>query len=98
MRTMPKKDATKAAFVRALPSTMPAKDVVEKAKEAGHKLTTAYVYVIRSQARSGGKRRKNGAPPKDAEARLLAAASDLGFSRSIALLTDEKARLTRLLR
>lgn len=96
---MPKRDATKAAFVRGLPDSMPAKDVVEKAKEAGHKLTTAYVYVIRSQARAGGK--KNGAAPrpsKDAQARLLAAASEIGISRSIELLTAEKARLTRLLR
>jgi hypothetical protein len=98
---MPKKDATKAAFVRGLPDNMPAKDVVEKAKEAGLKLTTAYVYVIRSQARGGGKKRKNGASPrasKDAQVRLIAAASELGISRSIDLLTEEKARLTRLLR
>ena len=53
---MTKKDASKAEFVRGLPQTMPAKQVVEKAKESGLKLTTAYVYVIRSQARTGGKK------------------------------------------
>jgi len=95
---MAKKDATKAAFVRGLPDTMPAKEVVEKAKEAGHKLTTAYVYVIRSQARSGRSKRANGtAPSKGAEARLLAAAGELGINRSIEILTRERARLTRLL-
>lgn len=95
------KNATKAAFVRGLPDAMPAKEVVDKAKEAGLKLTTAYVYVIRSQARSSGKERKNGPPSrgsKVAQARLIAAASELGISRSIELLTAEKTRLTRLLR
>ena len=98
---MPKDSGTKAAFVRSLPETMPAKEVVDKAKEAGLKLTPAYVYVIRSQARVGTKKPANGAPPraaKDAQARLIAAASELGISRSIDLLTAEKARLQRLLR
>jgi hypothetical protein len=97
---MPKKDASKAEFVRSLPATMPAKEVVEKAKEAGHKLSVAYVYVIRSQARTG---RKKGPAAKtntngNAQARLLAAASELGLTRSIELLTAEKARVVRLLR
>ena len=100
---MPKKDASKAEFVRGLPPAMPAKEVVEKAKEAGHKLTTAYVYVIRSQARTGGKKKKpasNGAPraSKDAEARLIAAAEEIGLTRSIAVLEREKERIVRLLR
>ena len=100
---MPKQSGTKAAFVRSLPDAMPAKEVVEKAKEAGLKLTSAYVYVIRSQARGGGQKKepKNGAAPrasKDAHARLIAAASELGISRSIDLLAAEKARLQRLLR
>ena len=98
---MPKLNGTKASFVRNLPADMSAKDVVDKAKEAGLKLTPAYVYVIRSQARGGGKKRKNGASPrasKDAQARLIAAASELGISRSIEVLAAEKARLTRLLR
>jgi len=96
---MPKKDASKADFVRGLPAAMPAKEVVDKAKEAGLKLTTAYVYVIRSQARTSGK--KKPAEPrvsKDAEARLIAAASELGLTRSIEILSREKARVVRLLR
>src|SRR5437763_14108773 len=100
---MTKKEASKAEFVRGVPQNMPAKDVVEKAKEAGLKLTTAYVYVIRSQARTGGKKsaaRANAAPraPRDAEAKLIAAASEIGLTRSIELLTLEKARVMRLLR
>ncbi len=107
---MPKKDASKAEFVRALPETMPAKQVVEKAKDAGLKISTAYVYVIRSQARVGPKKPSSSAngsssprapaprAPKDAEARLIAAASEIGLTRSIEILTQEKARIMRLLR
>src|SRR5580765_3940178 len=98
---MTKKDASKAEFVRGLPQNMPAKQVVEKAKEAGLKLTTAYVYVIRSQARTGGKKSaSNGAPrpSKDAEAKLIAAASEIGLTRSIEVLTREKERVMKLLR
>ncbi len=59
--------------------------------------------MIRSQARTRrSKRESNGsvAPraAKDAETRLIAAASEIGISRSIEILTAEKARLTRLLR
>jgi hypothetical protein len=96
---MPKKDASKAEFVRALPVAMPAKEVVEKAKEAGHKLSVAYVYVIRSQARTGRKKSTASKPSNaHALARLLAAASEIGLTRSIELLTAEKARIVRLLR
>ncbi len=103
---MPKKEGaqSKADFVRALPEAMPAKEVVEKAKEAGLKLSPAYVYVIRSQGRNGGKKERAPKAPrapkagKDAEARLLAAAGEVGLSRSIEVLQAEKARLIRLLR
>jgi len=101
---MAKKDASKAEFVRGLPANLPAKDVVEKAKEAGLKLTTAYVYVIRSQARTGGSKKAAGAKghapraSKGAEAQLLAAASEIGLSRSIAILQHEKERVVRMLR
>jgi hypothetical protein len=101
---MSKKEASKADFVRALPAALPAKEVVDKAKEAGLKLTTAYVYVIRSQARTGKKKSSSSSAPhaprpsKDAEARLVAAASEIGLTRSIALLQREKERVVRLLR
>ena len=79
---------------------MPAKQVVEKAKEAGLKLTTAYVYVIRSQARTGAKKSTSAAPraSKDSESKLIAAASEIGLSRSIEILTREKERVLKLLR
>jgi hypothetical protein len=97
---MAKKDASKAEFVRALPAAMPAKQVVDKAKEAGLKLSTAYVYVIRSQARGGGKKKAVAAPRahKGSEARLVEIAGEIGLSRSIEILTREKARVVRLLR
>ncbi len=111
---MPKQEGTKADFVRALPESMPAKEIVEKAKDAGLELTTAYVYVIRSQARTGPKKKPKtessshspGASAGDAlrdtrrgaEARLVAAAGELGLTRSIDLLTREKTRLMKMLR
>ena len=45
---MPK--TSKAAFVRRLSRSLTAKQVVQKAKAAGIKLSTAYVYVLRSKA------------------------------------------------
>lgn len=115
---MPKKEASKAEFVRSLPVSMPAKQVVDRAKEAGLELSPAYVYVIRSQARTGGAKgaakssgaSSNGATTdgptsgggprvsKDVEARLVAVASEIGLSRSIEILTREKARVMRVLR
>lgn len=41
---------SKAAFVRGLPASMPAKEVIARARKLGFKLTPAYVYVIRSNA------------------------------------------------
>jgi hypothetical protein len=102
---VPKQEGTKADFVRALPESMPAKEIVEKAKDAGLKLSTAYVYVIRSQARTGTKKKpksesSSGSPRASAgaEARLIAAAGELGLTRSIDLLTREKTRLMKMLR
>jgi len=57
----PEKPLTKTAFVRSLPSDMPAKDVIEKAKDKGLKLTEAYVYEIRSTANRGSKKKKSAA-------------------------------------
>jgi len=41
----------KSAWIRALPRTMPAKDVVEKAKGEGITLSIAQVYTTRSAAK-----------------------------------------------
>jgi len=43
--------SSKSAFVRGLPASMPAKEVVAKAKAAGLALSDRYVHVIRSIAK-----------------------------------------------
>ncbi len=59
-KTAAKKTPNKSAFIRSLPASMPAADVVAKAKAANLKLTPAFVYAIRSKSRnkssSGAKR------------------------------------------
>jgi hypothetical protein len=42
-----------ADFVRGLPSSLPAKDVVAKAKEQGLAITQNYVYKVRSRGPGG---------------------------------------------
>jgi hypothetical protein len=59
----PKKTPNKSAFIRGLPADMPAADVVEKAKAANLKLTPAFVYAIRSKARTKGAPKRRGAKP-----------------------------------
>lgn len=63
----------KSAFVRGLPATMPAKDVVEKAKAQGMTLTVPYVYSIRTASKARTKKSasmtapaRRGRPPKSA--------------------------------
>lgn len=93
---------SKAAFVRSLPPNMPAKDVIEKAKAAGHKLSPAYVYVIRSKGSSktagrGGRKLGRGRQGRSnggaAERQLVSAALELGFGRAQEILNAAKARL-----
>ena len=94
---------SKAAFVRSLPPNMPAKDVIEKAKAAGHKLSPAYVYVIRSKGssaksagrggRKGGRGRQGRSNGSAAERQLIGAALELGFGRAQEILNAAKARL-----
>lgn len=77
---------SKAAFVRSLSKTLTAKEVVAKAKAAGIKLSTAYVYVLRSKS-SGPKRGKPGPKPKgDLDQQFLSVALDLGIGRASELL------------
>jgi hypothetical protein len=49
------KSPSKSAFVRGLPASMPAKEVVAKAKAAGLTLSDRYVHVIRSIAKRAAK-------------------------------------------
>ena len=50
------KKTTKTAFVLSLPTTMPAAEVVQKAKADGIKLDVKYVYNIRATARTAAKK------------------------------------------
>ncbi len=86
---------------------MPAKEIVEKAKAAGVKLTTAYVYVLRSQSRKkrGGRKvthRLNATVhvvgSHKAEDLLRAVAAELGLANAIAILRSEHDRVHRMLR
>ena len=54
------KPVSKSAFVRSLSTSMPAKEVVAKAKSAGLKISDRYVHVIRSIAKRAAKH-SNGA-------------------------------------
>ena len=94
---------SKAAFVRSLPRTMSAKEVIAKAKAVGLKLSPAYIYVIRSKSgpssakgpKSGG---KPGPKPKNGrglEHQFIDLALDLGFGRAQELLNSTKAALQR---
>ncbi len=49
------KQQSKASFVRALPASLSAAEVVEKAKAVGISLEVGYVYNIRSTAKAAGK-------------------------------------------
>jgi hypothetical protein len=55
---------TKASFVRSIPSSVPAKEVVAKAKAAGMTLSEKHVYVIRSDAKKRSAKKKAGGASK----------------------------------
>jgi hypothetical protein len=60
MMARPKKTAesiNKSAFVRSLPSSMPAADVVKAAKAKGITLTDKYVHTIRYNAKTTAKKK-----------------------------------------
>jgi hypothetical protein len=54
----------KSAYVRSLPADMPAKDVVEKAKAQGMKLSVEYVYSIRAAAKTTARKSAKAGAPK----------------------------------
>ena len=55
------KPVNKTAFVKKLPKSMSAKDVVAQAKAAGIAITEMYVYSIRSKSKA---RKSSGAPTR----------------------------------
>jgi hypothetical protein len=105
---------SKAAFVRGLAATMPAKEVVAKAKERGMTLTESYVYNIRGAAKAA-KRKRAGSLRSALVARPIAATApagarlstedllravgaELGLTRAIEVLHAERARVHAVLR
>jgi hypothetical protein len=105
------KRTTKADFVRSLPATTPAKEVVAKAKEAGMALTDMYVYNVRSTSKASAKK-GNGlkAPGKaiphvvhkastgePAEDLLKAIAAEIGLARAMTVLQAERDRVRAVL-
>jgi hypothetical protein len=104
-QTAPKKQ-TKAAFVRSLPATTPAKDVVAKAKATGISLSENYVYNVRATSKisrrtgraSGSRSRKVGPSRTTAssEATFRRLVLDLGLSRAKNLLAEVEHKLDAL--
>jgi hypothetical protein len=97
---------SKAAFVRGLPASTPAKDVVKLAKAAGILLGISYVYNIRGAAKMARKRAAakspavrtvmNGGAPRvsaSAENLLKAVAAEIGLGPAIDILHSERARV-----
>ena len=86
-----KKNGTKRGFVLTMPLDLPAKDIVQKAKDAGMKLTEAYVYSVRSLAR---KTSESGAPsakgPSEVEFRRLTLELGLGKAKELLRQTEQK--------
>lgn len=61
--------ATKADFVRTMPRSMPAKEVVATAKAAGVQITEKYVYNVRSDSKTGKAAVKKPSPTAKAVAK-----------------------------
>jgi len=108
-----KKTANKAAFVRGLPLSTPAKQVVTLAKAAGMKLGINYVYNIRGTAKLAAKKKRAAAKSpvastvantgswsvsQHAETLLRAVAAEIGLGQAIELLLAERTRVHSLLR
>lgn len=103
---------SKAEFIRSLPATTPASEVVAKAKAAGMSITPQYVYNLRARANNaaGAPRRGPGRPPKALSAGggsvssgrvedlLKAVAAEIGLSRAIQILQSEQQKVRGLLR
>jgi hypothetical protein len=103
---------SKAAFVRGLAVTTPAKAVVAKAKARGIKLTESYVYNVRGAAKTARRARTGSLrsalvprsfaaaarPGLATEDLLRAVGAELGLTRAIEVLQAERARVHAVLR
>jgi heptaprenylglyceryl phosphate synthase len=111
--TSAKPPKSKAAFVRGLPASTPAKDVVKQAKAAGIKLGISYVYNIRGAAKMAVKKKRavakspavstvvNGGGSRvsaSAENLLKAVAAEIGLGRAIELLHGERGWVHSIIR
>jgi hypothetical protein len=95
---------SKAAFVRSLPATIPAKAVVAQAKAAGLNLSAAYVYIVRAAAKENrGSTRAGRSIPRpittssSAESLLRALGAELGLGRAIEVLEGEREKVLAVL-
>lgn len=97
----------KSAWIRAQSASMKATEVVAKAKGAGIQLSVGQVYVARSSAKKAGKRgpgrpRKNAMPAmavaySGVEGLLKAAAAEIGLSRAMEILSEQRDAVRRVL-
>jgi hypothetical protein len=106
--TSPTPSKSKAAFIRSLPTTMSAKDVVATGKAKGIKFDVTYVYSARRPSKgSAPKKRAAVARPgrtsasvprpmtttSSAEDLLRALGAEIGLGRAVGILVDERAKL-----
>ena len=97
-----KKKLTKTDFVRSLPSTMSAKEIVEKAKAKGMTISEQYVYTIRTNSRRKGgaskSRRTSGRQGRtSSETTFRKMIFDLGVERARALVDEVDAKVQALI-
>jgi hypothetical protein len=107
------KTTSKAAFVRGLPASTAASEVVRQAKAAGIKLGVSYVYNFRGAAKMAAKKKRaaakspavsaivNGGASKvsaSAENLLTAVAAEIGLGRAIELLQGERGWVHSIMR
>lgn len=94
--------SSKSAFVRGLPASMPAKEVVAKAKAAGLTLSDRYVHVIRSIAKRAARNgqtalkapRRGGRPISSKRTFVLSLPSSLPAAEVIKRARAEGMQLT----
>lgn len=96
------KNVSKSAFVRGLPASMPAKEVVAKAKAAGLTLSDRYVHVIRSIAKRAARNghtalktpRRGGRPISSKRTFVLSLPASLSAAEVIKRAKAEGMQLT----
>ena len=102
---------SKSAFIRSLPASTPAKEVVKQAKSAGIKLNAGYVYNVRQAAKKAAKSKRAVASPAvssvangggsrvstSAENLLKAVAAEIGLGSAIEILQGERARVAAVI-